>query len=164
MTHPATIAAMQGTAPQLRPLDIGQYWRSVQGDLAHIAGLYSDDNLDWTPKESLWNSRGILIHVSDARDRWLTRDVQDGEPYPNIWTTARTTEDMKRELTRTFARLERFLANQAQLDRTYADERDAKWTYDGHWIAFHLLEHDIHHRAELLQRLALLDIAHGIDI
>ena len=155
---------MQESTPQPRPLDIGQYWRSVQSDLVRIVDLYPDGSLGWTPKDSLWNSRGIVIHVSDARDRWLTRDVQDGEPYPNIWTTARTKEDLKRELVRTFSRLERFLANQAQLDRIYADERDAARTYNGHWIAFHLLEHDIHHRAELLQRLALLDIAHGIDI
>jgi uncharacterized damage-inducible protein DinB len=155
---------MQETAPPLRPLDIAQYWRAVQGDLLRIVDIYPDRTLSWTPKESLWNSRGILVHVSDARDRWLTRDVQDGEPYPNIWTTTRTKDDLKRELVRTFARLERFLANQAQLDRTYADERDAARTYTGHWIAFHLLEHDIHHRAELLQRLALLDIDHGIDI
>ena len=30
---------------------------------------------------------------------------------------------------------------------------------DGHWIAFHLLEHDIHHRADILHYLALLDVA-----
>ena len=156
---------MQDTAPTQRPLDIAPYWRTVQDDLVHIVDLFSDSTLNWTPKESLWNSRGILIHVADARDGWLTRDVQDGDPYPNIWATARTKDDLNRELNRTFTRLERFLGNQAQLDRTYTDERDdAGRTYNGHWIAFHLLEHDIHHRAELLQRLALLDIDHGIDI
>jgi uncharacterized damage-inducible protein DinB len=28
----------------------------------------------------------------------------------------------------------------------------------GHWIAFHLLEHDIHHRADIFHYLALLGI------
>jgi hypothetical protein len=32
-------------------------------------------------------------------------------------------------------------------------------TIDGHWIAFHLQEHDIHHRADVLHHLALLGIA-----
>jgi hypothetical protein len=50
---PATIAAMQESTSQLRPLDIAEYWRSVQGDLVHIVDLYSDGNLNWTPKESL---------------------------------------------------------------------------------------------------------------
>ena len=28
----------------------------------------------------------------------------------------------------------------------------------GHWVAFHLLEHDIHHRADMFLYLALLGI------
>jgi uncharacterized damage-inducible protein DinB len=155
---------MRESSEQFPALAISRYWRSVQDHLLQIVDLIPDERLDWSPKEDLWNARGILIHVSDARDRWFTRDVKDGEPYPNIWTTARTKAELKRELARTFARLERFLANRGQLDAIYADDRDANYTFDGHWIAFHLLEHDIHHRAELLQRLALLDIAHGIDI
>jgi len=144
-------------------LDIAPYWESVHEDLLRIVDLVPADKVDWSPKEGLWNFRGILIHVSDARDRWLTRDVQDGEPYPNIWTTARSKDDLKRELERTYTRLQRFLANQAQLDATYTSDWDGR-TYNGHWISFHLLEHDIHHRAELMQRLALLDVEHGIDL
>jgi len=146
-------------------LAISAYWQSVQDDLVRIVDLFPEGKLNWSPKEELWNSRGILIHVSDARDRWMWRTVKDGEPYPNIWTTARTRDDLKRELTRTFARLQRFLRNQAQLDASYEDEWDGgRATYDGHWIAFHLLEHDVHHRTELMQRLALLGVEHGIDL
>lgn len=49
--------------------------------------------------------------------------------------------------------------DQTRLDATY---RDLKWKEaplrDGHWVAFHLLEHDLHHRAEILLYLALLGI------
>lgn len=144
-------------------LDITPHWDSVQEHLVHIVDLVPDDRMDWSPKAELWNFRGILIHASDARDRWMTRDVKDGEPYPNIWATARSKDDLKRELKRSYSRLQRFLASQVQLDATYTSDWDAR-KYDGHWIAFHLLEHDIHHRAELLQRLALLDVEHGSDI
>ena len=149
-------------------LHISRYWRSVQDNLLRIVDLVPDDKFDWTPKDDLWNCRGILIHVADARDGWLAdgrHGVQDGEPYPNIWLTARTRDDLRRELVRTFERVERFLNNGSQLDALYLEEWNGQTlTRNGHWIAFHLLEHDIHHRAELLQRLALLDIAHGIDI
>jgi uncharacterized damage-inducible protein DinB len=149
-------------------LDISAYWSGVQDDLLHIADVFPEGKLNWTPQEDLWNSRGILIHVADARDGWLAdgrHGVQDGEPYPNIWVTARTREDIHRELVRTFDRVQRFLRNRAQLDGTYEEEWDGhRVTRNGHWIAFHLLEHDIHHRAELLQRLALLGVEHGIDI
>ena len=61
--------------------------------------------------------------------------------------------------------MQRFLANQAQLDAEYHSEWDGhRETFDGHWVAFHLLEHDIHHRAELMQRLALMGVEHDIDI
>jgi uncharacterized damage-inducible protein DinB len=146
-------------------IDITSYWDTVQRDIAHIIDLVPDDKIDWSPKPELWNFRGILIHVSDARDIWMNRDVQDGEGYPNIWTTARTKDDLKRELERTWARLNRFLANQSQLDKAYTEEWQGRTnTFKGHFIAFHLLEHDVHHRAELMQRLALLGVEHGIDL
>jgi len=136
----------------------------VQEDLLHIVDLFPQGTLNWTPKDELWNARGILIHVSDARDSWMTRAIEDGEPYPNIWLTARSRDDVKRELGRTFARIQRFLSNQAQLDKVYPSDDPNHPPADGHWIAFHLLEHDIHHRAELMQRLALLDVKHEIDL
>ncbi|MEX0750575.1 MAG: DinB family protein [Dehalococcoidia bacterium] len=150
--------------PNVPPLAITPYWASVQDDLLRIVDLMPAGKMNWTPSDELWNSRGILIHVSDARDSWMAGDVKDGDPYPNIWTTARTRDDLKRELVRTFDRVQRFLANQAQLDKRYTPAEPAYPPRDGHWIAFHLLEHDIHHRTELMQRLALMGVTHGIDL
>lgn len=160
----------RGAARQTPPLAISQHWQTVEDNLLYITDLIPDDQLNWTPKADLWNSRGILIHIADARDRWLADRVVDGDPYPNIWATARTKGDLKRELARTFDRLQRFLANQQQLDGMYSEEWDDPQGghhtehFDGHWVAFHLLEHDIHHRTELMQRLAILDIKHDIDL
>jgi uncharacterized damage-inducible protein DinB len=145
-------------------IDLTPYWQSVHDHVLQIVDLLPDDKLNFSPKPDLWNSRGILIHIADARDQWLTHTVNDGDSYPGIWTTVKTKDDIKRELERTFDRLLRFLGNQSQLDATYEDDDPQHPTVTGHWIAFHLLEHDIHHRAELLQRLAHLSIEHGIDI
>jgi uncharacterized damage-inducible protein DinB len=149
------------------PLQISSYWRTVNDDIARLVDLFPSGKLNWSPQEDLWNARGILIHVADARDGWLAdghHGVHDGEGYPNIWLTARSRDDIKRELERTFQRVERFLRNGAQLDATYTDEwQGEKLVRDGHWIAFHLLEHDIHHRTELMQRLAMLGVEHGLD-
>jgi uncharacterized damage-inducible protein DinB len=149
-------------------VDLSPHWQSVQESLLHLIDVIPNDKLNFTPREGLWNSRGILIHVADTRDRWLAERVQDGEPYPNIWLTARTKDDLGGEMARTFERLQRFLRDQAQLDATYRfvwDDGSVEHLEErtGHWIAFHLLEHDIHHRAELMQRLALLGIDHGLD-
>ena len=150
-------------APYIK-LQVDPFWQRLQNDLVRIVELVPDDKMDWTPRSELWNFRGILIHVSDVRDYWLANGVQDGEPYPNIWQTARSKDDLKRELVRTFERLTRFLNDRAQLDAQKPDPADASRPRDGHWLAFQLLEHDIHHRSELMQRLALLGIAHGIEL
>ena len=52
--------------------------------------------------------------------------------------------------------------DQARLDAEYPvqDPGEPVEIRSGHWIAFHLLEHDIHHRADLMHYLALLGIEH----
>ena len=46
---------------------------------------------------------------------------------------------------------------QGALEATYEDS-DGPVT--GHWVAFHLLEHDLHHRSDIFHYLALLEIEH----
>ena len=138
-------------------VNITPQWAGVQADILRIVDIVPDDKIDWSPKAELWNFRGILIHVSDARDRWMDRDIKDGEGYANIWTTAKSKDDLKRELGRTWARLGRLLSDQSKLDATYPGDGTQE-PRTGHWIAFHLLEHDIHHRADILHYLALLGI------
>jgi uncharacterized damage-inducible protein DinB len=131
--------------------------------LIRLVDYIPDDQINWSPKPELWNFRGILIHIAGARDGWLGGVVRDGDPAPSAYETARSKDDIKRAYRRTWERLERFLSDPAKLAATYRDE----WQDDGetksslvsgHWIAFHLLEHDIHHRADIFHYLALLGI------
>jgi uncharacterized damage-inducible protein DinB len=115
-----------------------------------------DDKMNWSPRPELWNFRGILLHVASARDIWLQRTVQDGIDAPDVWRTARTKAEIQQAYRRTWDRLGAFLRDSAKLDATYAGH-DGE-LLSGHWIAFHLLEHDIHHRADIFHYLALLGI------
>ena len=64
-----------------------------------------------------------------------------------------------RALRDTWQRIERTFADPARLDAVYKDRWwDQAPPRDGHWVAFHLLEHDIHHRADILIYLTLLDV------
>ena len=66
---PACSAIIAGMNDATFPaLAITPYWSSVQDDLLRIVDLFPQGKLNWTPKEELWNARGILIHVADARD------------------------------------------------------------------------------------------------
>ena len=136
-------------------IDLTPTWTRLNDGLIRLVDYIPDDKLDWSPKPELWNFRGILLHIASARDIWLTRDIKDGIDAPNLLTTVRTKPEFQQALRRTWERLEAFLLDQAKLDATYTTPWE---TTNGHWIAFHALEHDVHHRADIFHYLALLGI------
>ncbi len=138
-------------------IDIAPVWGRFNTDLIRLVDYVPDDKLNWSPKPDLWNFRGILLHIAAAREGWLGGLVKlDGEPL-DVWGTVRTKEQVKDAYARSWERVARFLGDRAKLDATYDDEEGP---VTGHWIAFHLLEHDIHHRADVFHYLALLGIEH----
>jgi uncharacterized damage-inducible protein DinB len=139
-------------------LDIIPIWGRLNDDLIRLADAVPEDKLDWSPKPELWGFRRLFWHLAEAREQWMTRAINDGAQ--NIAGDHNIDRDKMRDLLRvTWERIERTLSDQAALDAMY---RDRWWPgapeRDGHWVAFHLLEHDIHHRAEMLMYLALLRI------
>ena len=141
-------------------LDVTEYWATVNDDLIKIVDAIPDEKLNWTPKPELWNFRGILLHIASARDGWLGGEVADGDTAKSVYETTRSKSEIQREYRRTWQRLERFLRDPVKLDATYKfrdnDGSELDESANGHWIAWHLAEHDIHHRADLLHYLALL--------
>ena len=141
------------------PLDITPVWARLNEGIIALVDYIPEDKLDWSPQPGLWNFRGILMHTAYARDGWLARDVRDGgEPAEALWARGGLSKaHIQTELRRSWERLARFLSDPAKLSATY-DTADGRLT--GHWIAFHALEHDIHHRADVFHYLALLGIEH----
>ena len=141
------------------PLDITAQWGRLNDGIVRLVDYIPDDKLNWSPRPELWNFRGILVHMATARHNWMIRDVKDGEISPDVLRDARTKEDLKRHLQISWERLLRFLSDPNKLAGTYKGIHEPD-TLTGHWIAFHGLEHDIHHRADIFHYLALLDIEH----
>ena len=136
-------------------IDIAPVWARFNNDLIRLVDYVPDEQLNWSPKPDLWNFRGILLHIAATREGWLGGLVKlDGEPI-DVWGTVRTKAQIKDAYARTWTRVESFLGDPAKLDAMYDDDRGP---VTGHWIAFHLLEHDIHHRADIFHYLALLGI------
>ncbi len=138
-------------------LDIVPFWARLSEGMIRLVDYIPDDKLDWSPKPELWSFRGILFHIASARDTWLTRDVRDGAGAPDVVRTVQTKAEIQDALLRTWKRLEAFLRDAPKLNATYTTPWE---TANGHWIAFHALEHDIHHRADIFHYLALLGIEH----
>ncbi len=141
-------------------IDVLPYWGRLNEGIISLVDCIPDDKLNWSPKPELWNFKGILIHISGSRHGWLTNDVKDGAPSPDVIREAQTKEGIKRHLQVSWNRVERFLSNPPQLSAVYKGDLNDPRTYNGHWIAYHLLEHDIHHRADIFHYLALLGVEH----
>jgi uncharacterized damage-inducible protein DinB len=142
-------------------VDLAPVWARFNEGLIRLVDYVPDDKLNWSPKPELWNFRGIMLHIANARDNWLT-GAGDGIEAPNVWMTVRSKDEIKASYARTWERLVPFLDDRSRLDRDYVFNHPdgVTETLNGHWIAFHLLEHDIHHRADLFHYLALLGIEH----
>lgn len=152
--------------PEPPRIDITPHWRAVQDDLLRLVPLVPDDKINWSPRPELWNFRGIMLHIAATRDGWLEGTVADGVQTPSVWETVRTKPEIVAAYERTWERLQHFLADPAKLDAEYRDDLgDGNVArVSGHWVAFHLLEHDIHHRADLMHYLALLGHDSGVDL
>ncbi len=139
-------------------LDFAAQWGRLNDTIITLVDYVPDDKLDWSPQEELWGFRTILSHVSSTRENWLTPEGVDRE---DALATVTSKDDVKERLRQSWVRVERFLSEQRYLDRVYEGSRgDFDYSYSGHWIACHLLEHDIHHRSDIFHYLALLDIEH----
>jgi uncharacterized damage-inducible protein DinB len=144
-----------------QPLEIAEYWGRLNDGIIRLVDYIPDDKINWSPKPELWNFKGTLIHICTARHGWLERDVKDGAGTPNVIVEAQTKDGIQRHLRMSWDRLERFLSNKEQLGATYEADPEHRYpSFNGHWIAYHLLEHDIHHRADIFHYLALLGIEH----
>lgn len=144
------------------PLDITPIWERVNDDMIEIVDLFGDDNLNWSPSAERWNARGILLHCVIGRFGISGAVIQDAKPNPEILKEGQTREGLKSQLRASWQRLAEFVGNEKLL----ADEYDVPYEgktakLSGHWLAFGLLEHDIHHRGELVGLLDLLGIEHA---
>jgi len=146
------------TEPQYATLDIAAHWLRLNDTIIGLVDYIPEDKLDWSPREDMWSFQTILSHVASTRGNWLTSEGVDREAALAAVTSK---GDLRRLLRESWSRVERFLSEQRYLDRVYEGERAGQtYSYSGHWIAFHLLEHDIHHRSDIFHYLALLEIEH----
>ena len=148
------------------PLVITKHWAALNDHLVELVDWIPDDTMDWTPSADVWSCRALFLHIAGARHHWMTTVVADGETMPDLLTGARTRDGLKAQLYTSWDRMTRFLLDPDKLAARYAPPLDDPLypgdptDFDGHFIAFHRLVHDAHHRADIfhLLRLAQIDV------
>jgi uncharacterized damage-inducible protein DinB len=145
--------------PDYIPLDISAPWSRMNQSIMDLVDYVPADKVDWSPRDDLFNFRGIFAHIAIARQNWLSGIVKDGQEFDimTVLSDLGTPEAVKKHLQTSWERLEKFLSDADALNATYDDEGTE---VSGHWVAYHLLEHDVHHRADIFHYLALLGIEH----
>ena len=143
------------------PLKITEQWGRLNETLIALLDNVPEERMNWSPSPELWSFRGILLHTIIARDHWMGGCVKDGAASPNVLEAAQSKDGMRTEFRRSWERVRRFLSDPAKLEASYEwGPQRPEFHENGHWIAFHLLEHDVHHRADIFHYLALLGIEH----
>ncbi len=149
------------TNDALPHIDITEQWGRLNDGLIGLIEYIPDDKLEWSPQDDLWDIHHILAHVVFSRHNWMGNSVTQKIKAEEIHEATATKAGAQEGLRRSWARVMRFLSDEASLDRVFEGEAGGQpFSYRGHWIAFHLLEQDIHHRADIFHYLALLGIEH----
>lgn len=144
------------------PLDIGEIWKRTNETIVSLVDVIPDDRLNWSPRPARWNFKGTLIHIISGRDQWLTNVIRDGVVAPDVLRLAQTKDGIKEQLGRSWERIATsLLSTDAQLGAEYETSWDAG-RRTGHWVAFHVLEHDIHHRADIFWYLDELGVEQAV--
>jgi uncharacterized damage-inducible protein DinB len=149
------------------PLDITAYWLDANEHLVELAGAVPADKWNWSPEPRFWNFRGIFLHIIGAR-----YFVAADDEIPDFWRLGQTTAGVQEQLRLSWARLSKFLESREALDGPdpregappseffSGPEYNDPANKNGHYVAWHRLVHDIHHRADILHYLDIL----GVDL
>lgn len=144
-------------------LDILSFWSDLNNHLIEIVSLCPDELFAIRPEPQEWSIRDVAVHIAEARNHWLTNVIRDGGAVTAL-PNARSKADVSGALIDSWNRLRTFASNQSALDASHEPPRfDPAYldppTFNGHYVAFHRLVHDCHHRATILERLRQNEIA-----
>ena len=151
-------------------LDIGRHWETMNDHLIELVDLIPDDRFDWSPREGEWSFQRILQHLILARHHGPIIDgLDEGATISAVVAGTQTKEGIKQQLRQSWDLLAEFISDQARLDadcRPLAVGYDAPdyyqlepENYDGHYVAYHRLAHDLHHRGTVLDYLGQLGVS-----
>jgi uncharacterized damage-inducible protein DinB len=134
------------------------HWGVVRRGLVRALDSLADEQLDFVPREGLWSLGTVARHIAGAEEGWfryiVTRE-RDGWPdyaaedYPTVESIKGLLADVR---ARTVAYLE--VVDVADVDRVIETPGGEKLSIRE--VAWHVLEHEIHHRGEIYLMLGLL--------
>jgi uncharacterized damage-inducible protein DinB len=149
----------------MNPSQLFSHWEQVRADLLEMIDKFSEDELTYAPYTNCWSVGQIMLHIADCENYWLHMivryEIKQWEYY-NL-TEHPTKTAIKNVLEGPHRKTLAFLESleEDDLNQVYLTPRGESFPL--HWIIWHVLEHEIHHRGELSLILGLLG-RKGLDV
>lgn len=162
-------------------IEVTPFWARITDQLVEVVDALTDQELDQRPAPGVWSVRDHMVHLIGGRVGLMDAQMHEVDPRPADWVErCRTREGLKEQLVASWARMERFLASESQLEQVYTpppvdaalfrgiaegppDYPTEPGPDTGHFIAYHRLVHDVHHRACIFNVVERLGITlHGV--
>ena len=128
------------------------FWKQVHESILHMASLLNPEDLNFTCDQKFSPVGKTFYHIADTYNGWLTYQVKDGEKNPDPIDKL-TVENINESLKYAFNRCDKLLSklsiNDWNKELTDFDENNKPYPVSLHWVLWHLVEHDFHHRAQL---------------
>ncbi len=131
-------------------------WRTLRESIRECLLRTPDNMLCWSPRDGMRTFGQLYVHFASSLEWWLTIKFMDGGQW--IPSTERRTDDRRElefDIVTAFERMERYLCT-ADLSELYEFKGEQ---VSGNWVVLHLLEHDAHHRGQVITYLR----TNGID-
>lgn len=135
------------------------YWKAVRDGLNEALEQFSDEELHFRPAKGLWSLGEVALHIADAEEGWFEYVVRrrllewpansDLQAYPIM-------AEIQRRLQEVHGRTETFLEPLSSEDLDQIVQAPWGGQFPLHFVLWHVLEHEIHHRGEIYLMLGLL--------
>jgi len=136
------------------------HWRDVRQGLNQALDQLQNEQLAFRPREGLWSLRETVCHIAGTENSWfrcyVTRELSSWEEADFNPADYLGVEELKTLLAEVHARIEAMYAQDG--DRKLKEMVTLPWgpQVEHEWVAWHVLEHEIHHRGEIYLMLGLL--------
>ncbi|MEZ4864219.1 MAG: DinB family protein [Caldilineaceae bacterium] len=135
------------------------HWALVRTGLVETISKFNDAELDFKPFPTFWSVRQLMLHIAQEElgefNYGITQTLMEFPPdYPPV--AYPTVESILALLESVHAPIHAYVENleEAELGRTITTPWGASYTLLD--MLGHLIEHEIHHRAELSLILGML--------
>jgi uncharacterized damage-inducible protein DinB len=146
-------------------LNFGPYWQMTNENLIELIDLVPDEELEWSPAPEEWTIKRIALHIILARYHYPIEPQEGGPGIQEVVLECQTKEGLKKHFGISWEMVARLISDESKLDARQepltanAPEYNEPEVYDGHYVAYHRMAHDLHHRSTIIGYMGQLGIS-----